>query len=499
MSKIQIRRGTKVQLDPLTSGYYLDIGELGFTTDTEEVYVGTGLTSNTKHLVGKVMVDTFANRPTAGISGRMFHATDTDVTYVDDGSSWIDVSSGIATIDDVDDGTTYVRTKAGAVDATGSGGYITQLTDNAGANPLTKANIETHIGTLGNASAELAKHRVINDAGTAVTELWSASKITDEIANVVSGIDPQESVISQSDLTSTVTPSTGHRYINTTTGTAADGGGTVTINNIYEWNGTTWDETVVSEGMHTWDETLDASYVYNGTAWVKFGTTVTHNNLAGLNVGDYKHLTAAEKSTLDALETNVPTELSIGTRAATTMAITSDGGADDVVLPAANTSQAGLMTDAQFDKLALIEDSANDYTHPNHTGDVSSTGDGATVIGAGKVTLAMQADMATDSFVGRDTIGSGAPEVLSIADAKALLAIVENVSTSLSFGTITGTTVPINSDGSSPDITLLAADTDDAGLMTATQFDAMAVLTGGTSSDADALHTHDIHDGGTFV
>ena len=78
--------------------------------------------------------------------------------------------------------------------------------------------------------------------------------------------------------------------------------------------------------------------------------------------------------------TNVPTALSIGTKAATTLAITSDGGADDVTLPAADTDYAGLMTDAQFDKLAGIEASANNYTHPNHSGEVTSTGDGATVI-----------------------------------------------------------------------------------------------------------------------
>lgn len=60
-----------------------------------------------------------------------------------------------------------------------------------------------------------------------------------------------------------------------------------------------------------------------------------------------------------AKDTNVSTSLSLGTRAATTMAITSDGGADDVILLASNTTQAGLMTDAQFDKLAAIEDLAD--------------------------------------------------------------------------------------------------------------------------------------------
>ncbi|MDB6172026.1 MAG: Uncharacterized protein JWL59_1337, partial [Chthoniobacteraceae bacterium] len=68
------------------------------------------------------------------------------------------------------------------------------------------------------------------------------------------------------------------------------------------------------------------------------------------------------------------------------------------------------------------------------TGDVTGTGTGsfATAIGAGKVTLAMQASMATASLLGRNTAGSGAPEVLSASTAKSLLALnlVENAALS---------------------------------------------------------------------
>ncbi len=71
------------------------------------------------------------------------------------------------------------------------------------------------------------------------------------------------------------------------------------------------------------------------------------------------------------------------------------------------------------------------YAHPNHSGDVTSTGDGATVIVTdavttakildANVTLAKQADMATASLVGRDTAGTGTPEVLSATTARSLL------------------------------------------------------------------------------
>ena len=66
------------------------------------------------------------------------------------------------------------------------------------------------------------------------------------------------------------------------------------------------------------------------------------------------HITAIEANT--AKETNVPTALSVGTLTDTTVAITSDGGADDVTLPAvvASTS-AGVMSGTDKAKLDGIE------------------------------------------------------------------------------------------------------------------------------------------------
>ena len=55
-------------------------------------------------------------------------------------------------------------------------------------------------------------------------------------------------------------------------------------------------------------------------------------------------------------------------------------------------------------------------SNATHTGDV--TGSTVLTIGAGKVTLAMQADMATASLVYRKTAGAGAPEVNTLATLK---------------------------------------------------------------------------------
>ena len=63
----------------------------------------------------------------------------------------------------------------------------------------------------------------------------------------------------------------------------------------------------------------------------------------------------------------------------------------------------------------------NKYVHPNHTGAVTSTGDGATAITDKAVTLPKMADMATASLLGRNTAATGVPEVLAKATALSLL------------------------------------------------------------------------------
>ena len=71
----------------------------------------------------------------------------------------------------------------------------------------------------------------------------------------------------------------------------------------------------------------------------------------------------------------------------TSLFVNSDTGTD-ASIPAATTSAWGAMTDEDKTKLDGVAVSANNYTHPNHSGDVTSTGDGATVIAANAVTSA---------------------------------------------------------------------------------------------------------------
>ena len=77
-------------------------------------------------------------------------------------------------------------------------------------------------------------------------------------------------------------------------------------------------------------------------------------------------------------------------------------------------SGSNTFTDADHSKLNAIAASANNYVHPNHSGDVTSSADGAQTIAADAVTYAkMQNVTATDRILGRDSSGAGIVEEIA--------------------------------------------------------------------------------------
>jgi hypothetical protein len=79
-------------------------------------------------------------------------------------------------------------------------------------------------------------------------------------------------------------------------------------------------------------------------------------------------------------------------------------------------------TPTQIRTLLNVADGSNNYVHPNHTGDVTSTGDGATVIANAAVTNAKMANMVATTFKGRALgAGTGAPTDLTATQATAML------------------------------------------------------------------------------
>ena len=80
------------------------------------------------------------------------------------------------------------------------------------------------------------------------------------------------------------------------------------------------------------------------------------------------------------------------------------------------------------------------YTHPNHTGQVTSSGDGALTITDEAVTFAKMQHVATDVFLGRTSNGTGDVEAMSVSDVTVLLSL-DNYITSLNVAGLTDTTI----------------------------------------------------------
>lgn len=319
---IKIRRGTKGALDSIV----LSEGEIGFTTDTEEVFIGDG---TNHYLVGKVMVDTFNNRPNAGVSGRMYYASDSDDVYIDDGSAWIDIS---ATVDEseidhdqllnydpnehIDHTTVNINTNA---PLTGGGDISTNRT-------LDISLDATDLGVDGSNQLYVkdtgidhnATTNVHQDVTTTATPSFNGVTITgsitegtdatskDYVDGLIQGLDWQESVLDRYDPSGGLpgTPTTGDRYISTATANEW------TENYIYEYDGASWIETIPDEGTAVWVEDEDVQYVFNTISWIKLASIYQHNNLSGLQggaVGEYYHLDATEFGYLDGQDQSVST------------------------------------------------------------------------------------------------------------------------------------------------------------------------------------------------
>jgi len=95
--------------------------------------------------------------------------------------------------------------------------------------------------------------------------------------------------------------------------------------------------------------------------------------------------------------------------------ITSSSGTD-ITLDAATVSLAGAMSGADKTKLDGIDTAANLYTHPNHTGDVTSVNDGAQTIAADVVDNTKLADVAAYSLKGNLTGSTADPTDIVRAD-----------------------------------------------------------------------------------
>jgi hypothetical protein len=183
-----------------------------------------------------------------------------------------------------------------------------------------------------------------------------------------------------------------------------------------------------------------------------------------------------------------PTNLSLSVGPASIDVLSSTG--DDVTLPAATGSLAGLFTATNFTKLSGIAAGATvnspDATllaRANHTG----TQAGSTVTG---LYTASGLTLNTARMLGRTTASVGAAEEISVGSGLSLsggvLSATGSGSTNLSLANIGATTLDILSD-TGTDVTLPAATTTLAGLFTgADKTKLTGIATGATANSPDA-------------
>ncbi|MDT3427691.1 hypothetical protein J2Z22_003254 [Paenibacillus forsythiae] len=278
---IRIKRGTKAEL--ATYGA-LQAGEMGFCTDTKEVYIGDGSSNS---MVGRALSGPEASRPAAASVGRLYYVTsgtNNGYLYFDDGSAWRRVNAQTlsdltGSIDNIADGATYAKVLKADI----SSGHVNKVSD--GTNTKTAAEIKTHID-------DAAKHRVINDTGTAITDLWSAQKIKNEIELAKHNIEPQASVKDQNLTAPPGSPAEGDRYIIPAGATGAWSGKT---NQIAEYQSAAWIFYVPVTGWTAYVDDESKIYSWNGSAWVRTGgalqTITAGNGLTGGGQADTVTLT----------------------------------------------------------------------------------------------------------------------------------------------------------------------------------------------------------------
>jgi len=171
-------------------------------------------------------------------------------------------------------------------------------------------------------SSAIAADDIIRVCGSTGNDRWYT------VASV-SGTGPTTIETSESITDATVD---GTLYYGTTTDTwitdSSGGPG-----KIAEYNGSSWDYYPSSsdtdaieawEGAAAWDEDADCLLAFNGSTWVKFGSTITHSNLSGLTAVANPH----EVSLTEAYEQGKTLELANATGDLT---VEIEGSADFII------------------------------------------------------------------------------------------------------------------------------------------------------------------------
>ena len=159
-------------------------------------------------------------------------------------------------------------------------------------------------------------------------------------------------------------------------------------------------------------------------------SVATHNELGGLNDGDYKHLTATEKTLFDTVESDADVTDAVNIASSIVGVADKATPVDADSLGIIDSAAASVLKELTWANVkatlkTYFDTLYNLYSHPNHSGDVTSVGDGATTIAAGAVDIAMHSATGTPGaatfYRGDNTWSavSGSATYASIAEVNA--------------------------------------------------------------------------------
>jgi hypothetical protein len=168
---------------------------------------------------------------------------------------------------------------------------------------------------------------------------------------------------------------------------------------------TTHDTNAIKQSAVTFGSTT-TTFLSNAGTWLTPAGTYSHPNHSGdvTSVGDGATTIANKAVTLAKMDDLVANSI-IGNNtgsAATPIALTA----------------------TQVRTFLNVADGANAYSHPNHSGDVTSVGDGATTIAANVVSNSKLAQVATNIIKGRVSANTGNVEDLSAANVRSIIEVV---------------------------------------------------------------------------
>jgi hypothetical protein len=263
-------------------------GRILFTEDEKQVWIDDG--SDFLPL-GKTIVGTHNARTalTTQVAGRFFWETDTKKLFVDNGTAWEQAAT--LSIDDLEDGT-YGKVLADQLD----NGKVKQMVAETSGNDITGDQIETHLDATD-------IHFPLDDTTPRSDATYSSQTIQNKMDSLANSFQRRRSVIDIVDPTQAPpTTNEGDRYIlNFDPGTIHPSWGSVTKGHIVQMVSSSWESDGNPE--EGWITLVDVSnehalYVDDGTpVWETVPAyAISHNGLQDLNVGDYQHLTVAQKT-----------------------------------------------------------------------------------------------------------------------------------------------------------------------------------------------------------